>query len=47
MRTTAAVFATVAVLLRLAVILLLFAFAAGCLLFAATLRMTRYVLSGL
>jgi hypothetical protein len=47
MRTTAVVLATVTVLLRLAVILLLFAFAAGCLLFAATLRMTRYMMSGL
>jgi hypothetical protein len=47
MRTTAVVFATLTVLLRLAVILLLFAFAAGCLLVAATLRMTRYVMSGL
>jgi hypothetical protein len=47
MRTTAVVFTTIAVLLRLTVVVLLFAFAAGCLLFALTMRMTRYALSGL
>jgi hypothetical protein len=46
-RTTAVVFVTVLVLLRVAAILLLLALAAVLLVFTVTMRMTRHVMSGL